>query len=109
MKYMMFVATDPEPDRHPEAPHEIEDWLADVDGRGKRIIGDRLGPARGEDVRGAREGDGDGRPIHRFQGSDRRLRYPGMRDSGGSVRNRGETPDGPRRPFGGEVFAAGRG
>ena len=46
MKYMMFVATDPEPDRHPEAPHEIEDWLADVEGRGKRIIGDRLGPAR---------------------------------------------------------------
>ena len=44
MKYMMFVATDAEPDRLPEAPHEIEDWLSDVDGRGKRIIGDRLRP-----------------------------------------------------------------
>ncbi len=44
MKYMMFVATDAEPDRLPEAPHEIEDWLSDVDGRGKRVIGDRLRP-----------------------------------------------------------------
>ena len=39
MKYMMFVATDAEPDRQPEAPHEIDDWLSDVEGRGKRIIG----------------------------------------------------------------------
>jgi hypothetical protein len=44
MKYMMFVATDAEPDRQPEHPREIEDWLSDVDGRGKRIIGDRLRP-----------------------------------------------------------------
>jgi hypothetical protein len=43
---MMFVATDSEPDRLPEAPHEIEDWLTDVDSRGKRIIGDRLRPKR---------------------------------------------------------------
>jgi hypothetical protein len=46
MKYMMFVATDPEPDRKPETPDEIETWLADVEGRGKRIIGDRLRPTR---------------------------------------------------------------
>ena len=46
MKYMMFVATDAEPDRQPEAPHEIDDWLSDVDGRGKRIMGDRLRPKR---------------------------------------------------------------
>jgi hypothetical protein len=46
MKYLMFVATDLEPDREPEAPHEIEDWLTDVEGRGKRIMGDRLRPTR---------------------------------------------------------------
>jgi hypothetical protein len=45
MKYMMFVSTDAEPDALPEAPGEIEDWLAGVsDGRG--IIGDRLRPKR---------------------------------------------------------------
>jgi hypothetical protein len=44
MKYMMFVATDAEPDRQPEHPQEIEDWLSDVEGRGKRVIGDRLRP-----------------------------------------------------------------
>ena len=44
MKYMMFVATDAEPDGQPEAPREIDDWLSDVDSRGKRILGDRLRP-----------------------------------------------------------------
>jgi hypothetical protein len=40
MKYMMFVSTDAEPDALPEAPGEIEDWLAGVSD-GKRIIGVR--------------------------------------------------------------------
>lgn len=44
MKYMMFVATDTEPDKSPEKPGDIEQWLADVDGHGKRITGDRLRP-----------------------------------------------------------------
>jgi len=44
MKYMMFVATDTEPDTVREKPTDIEEWLADVDGRGKRMTGDRLRP-----------------------------------------------------------------
>jgi hypothetical protein len=37
MKYMMFVSTDAEPDALPEAPGEIEDWLAGVsDGKRHR-------------------------------------------------------------------------
>jgi hypothetical protein len=44
MKYMMFVATDSEPDVTGTAP-AVEDWAADVDRRGVRLIGDRLRPA----------------------------------------------------------------
>ena len=43
MKYMMFVATDSDPDLASEAP-DIEDWVADVDRRGIRVTGDRLRP-----------------------------------------------------------------
>ena len=43
MKYMMFVATDSDPDLASEAP-DIEDWVADVDRRGIRVSGDRLRP-----------------------------------------------------------------
>lgn len=46
MKYMMFVATDPEPDRSPEPQADIEVWGADVDGRGKWVTGDRLRPVQ---------------------------------------------------------------
>ncbi len=45
MKYMMFVATDSEPDTAPERPGEIETWFADVTSRGKHLTGDRLRPA----------------------------------------------------------------
>ncbi|MHA4819971.1 YciI family protein [Streptomyces aculeolatus] len=47
MKYMMFVVADPDAAAEAEpAPDDltIEEWLADVDGRGKRIIGERLRP-----------------------------------------------------------------
>ncbi|MBA3523779.1 MAG: hypothetical protein H0T85_04355 [Geodermatophilaceae bacterium] len=44
MRYMMFVATDTEPDRSPEAPTDIETWFADLDGRGKWVLGERLRP-----------------------------------------------------------------
>ncbi len=44
MKYMMFVATDSEPDSDPGAAPDIEDWISDVTGRGKWVIGDRLRP-----------------------------------------------------------------
>ena len=43
MKYMMFVATDSEPDTDPEQPGEIHTWLAHTAGR--RVTGDRLRPA----------------------------------------------------------------
>ncbi len=44
MKYLMFVATDTEPDSDPSAAPEIEEWFEDVNTRGKWIMGDRLRP-----------------------------------------------------------------
>jgi hypothetical protein len=46
MRYMMFVATDPNPDAGTEQPGDIEAWFADVDGRGKWVTGDRLRPVQ---------------------------------------------------------------
>ena len=42
MRYMMLVGTDPEGEQLEEDTTEA--WVADVDGRGKRLIGDRLRP-----------------------------------------------------------------
>ena len=42
MKYLMLVCTDPEPDTATEPMPDIEEWSADVVGRGKHLIGDRL-------------------------------------------------------------------
>ncbi len=42
MRFMMFVASDNEPDSKPEAPGEIEAWVEDNDRRGKRVTGNRL-------------------------------------------------------------------
>ncbi|HSK92275.1 MAG TPA: YciI family protein [Euzebyales bacterium] len=42
MRYMMFVGVDPEGEQLEE--DDVEAWVADVDGRGKRVIGDRLRP-----------------------------------------------------------------
>jgi len=47
MKYMMFVVVDPDAAAEAEPSEDdltIEQWLADVDGRGKRITGDALRP-----------------------------------------------------------------
>jgi hypothetical protein len=46
MRYMMFVVVDPAAaDAQPSADDlTIEAWVADVDGRGKRILGDALRP-----------------------------------------------------------------
>jgi hypothetical protein len=45
MKYMMFVVADPAAAAEAE-PYDgelsIEEWVEDVDGRGKRVTGDRL-------------------------------------------------------------------
>lgn len=44
MKYMMFVASDGQPDLAPEAPGEIDNWLAYVEEGNRRITGERLRP-----------------------------------------------------------------
>ena len=57
MRFMMLVCSDSEPDPRPEAPGEIEAWVEDVDGRGKRVMGDRLqraSAAKTVRVRGSR-------------------------------------------------------
>jgi len=42
MKYMMFVATDAEPDTDQTGMTPIETWVAETGARGQRISGDRL-------------------------------------------------------------------
>jgi hypothetical protein len=47
MKYMMFVVVDPDAAAEAEPSTDdltIEQWLAEVEGRGKRITGDALRP-----------------------------------------------------------------
>lgn len=45
MKYMMFVVADPTGVEEPNPDGlTIEEWVADVDGRGKRVTGERLRP-----------------------------------------------------------------
>ena len=46
MKYMMFVVADPDAaaEAEPEDDLTIDEWLAEVESRGKRITGDRLRP-----------------------------------------------------------------
>lgn len=44
MRYMMFVATDQQPDTSAEPPTDVEEWFRDVNGRGSWVIGDRLRP-----------------------------------------------------------------
>jgi hypothetical protein len=44
MKFLMFVATDTEPDPAKENPGEVERWLEEASDR--RITGDRLRPTR---------------------------------------------------------------
>jgi len=42
MQFMMFVATDAEPDEKPEQPGDIEAWLREVEHTRKRVTGNRL-------------------------------------------------------------------
>jgi hypothetical protein len=46
MQYMMFVATDAEPDEKPEQSGDIEAWLEEVERTRKRVTGDRLRPKK---------------------------------------------------------------
>jgi len=58
MRYLMFVATDPEnaPDSIGEGTLAIEEWVAKNDAAGTRIMGNRLRPA--EDATTVRRRDG---------------------------------------------------
>ncbi|GAA2343585.1 YciI family protein [Dactylosporangium salmoneum] len=44
MKYMMFVCTDSEPDTDKENAPDIEQWVAENDAAGRRILGSVLAP-----------------------------------------------------------------
>jgi hypothetical protein len=44
VRYMMFVATDPEAEAYDPAQDDIEDWVADLTARGAHITGERLRP-----------------------------------------------------------------
>jgi hypothetical protein len=46
MKYMMFVATDSEPDLSSEPVTDIEGWFDEVNQRGKWVMGERLRPVQ---------------------------------------------------------------
>jgi hypothetical protein len=47
MRYMMFVALDPEGETEPEGPDDdtIDEWVARYDASGARVLGERLRPA----------------------------------------------------------------
>ena len=58
MKYLMFVATDPDAPAEPDLTgvDPIEEWVDKADASGCRVIGDRLRPA--EDATTVRRRDG---------------------------------------------------
>ncbi len=42
MRYLMFVCTDPSAEQYDPKQDNIESWVSEMDGRGIRILGDRL-------------------------------------------------------------------
>lgn len=46
MRFLMLVASDPEPDTAPEKPGQVEAWVEENDRKGRRITGDRLRPVK---------------------------------------------------------------
>jgi len=44
MRYMMFVATDPEAEPFVPEGDNIAEWIADVEARGVHVLGERLRP-----------------------------------------------------------------
>jgi hypothetical protein len=44
MRYMMFVCTDTEPETDETAVPDIEEWVAENDARGRRVLGEVLAP-----------------------------------------------------------------
>jgi hypothetical protein len=57
MKYMMFVATDSEPDLSSEPVTDIETWFEDVNRRGKWVMGERLRPVQDATLVRVRSGE----------------------------------------------------
>ncbi len=43
MRYLMFVCTDPSAEKYDAAQDNIQSWVSEMDGRGIRILGNRLG------------------------------------------------------------------
>ena len=44
MRYMMFVAVDPAAEPFDRAADNVGEWVADVEARGARVLGERLRP-----------------------------------------------------------------
>ncbi|PWR05139.1 hypothetical protein DKT68_28475 [Micromonospora acroterricola] len=57
MKYMMFVCTDSEPDTDPADVPDIHAWVAENDGRGRRLQGDALAPTTAATTVRVRDGE----------------------------------------------------
>ena len=57
MRYMMFVASDPEPDTSDEALPSVDDWFSAINTSGQWVLGDRLRPV--DDARLVRVRNGE--------------------------------------------------
>jgi hypothetical protein len=112
MKYLMFVATDPETPEEPDLTgvDTIEEWGDWVEASGSHVIGDRLRPA--EDATTVRRRGGkllvtDG-PYAGVEGLDRRLRHPRLCRPRRGDRDRGPPPNGGSRATGAAAVLAAR-
>ena len=57
MKFMMFVCTDTEPDTDPTAAPDIEQWVAERDGKGQRVTGSVFAPPSAATTVRVRDGE----------------------------------------------------
>ncbi len=57
MRYMMFVATDPEAEPYVPEDDHIAEWVAEVEARGVHVYGDRLRPVQDATLVRVRGGD----------------------------------------------------
>jgi hypothetical protein len=46
MQFIMFVCTDTEPVPEPNDPPDVDDWVATMDGRGVRLMGNPIHPEK---------------------------------------------------------------
>lgn len=70
MKYMLFICADPDvkltPAEQDEARSGTESWVAEMDGRGVRLQGDRLRPVSDADRARPQQGGLDRRRAAKF-------------------------------------------